>query len=283
VRVFVAGAGGMVGRAVSLHCKARGDQVVAADHSSLDIADRANVMAALNENKPDVVINCAAWTDVDECERDPKRAYSANALGPENLALASRSVNAGFLTISTDYVFDGSKQGFYTQRDDPNPQSVYAVAKLDGERRAHDTYARTIIVRSGFIFGPGGKNFLSAIVQKVEENEPIKAISDSFGTPTFVLDLAQRLRELAELDLPGVFHIANAGDGASYEEFARTVVQATGQNAVIQPVTDASLQRPARRPANSRLKCLYSEALGLSPLRPWRGALAHFIEIQHAS
>ena len=279
MKVFVAGAGGMVGRAVSQYCEGLGDQVVAADHKSLDISDRDQVLAALTESLPDVVINCAAWTDVDGCEADSARAYAANATGPKNLAWASRLVRSGLVTISTDYVFDGAKQGFYTQRDDPNPQSVYGAAKLEGERGAQNSYARTIVVRSGFIFGPGGKNFLSAVVQKVQRNEPIRAISDSFGTPTYAVDLAQRLRELAEMDLPGVFHIANAGDGASYEEFARTVVQATGGKVVIEPVTDASLQRPAPRPANSRLKCLYSKALGLSPLRSWQEALAHFIQI----
>jgi dTDP-4-dehydrorhamnose reductase len=279
VKVFVAGAGGMVGRAVSQYCEALGDEVVAADHKSLDISNRDQVIAVLTENLPDVVINCAAWTDVDGCEADSARAYAANATGPKNLAWASRLVRSGLITISTDYVFDGAKQGFYTQRDDPNPQSVYGAAKLEGERGAQNSYARTIVVRSGFIFGPGGKNFLSAVVHKVQRNERIRAISDSFGTPTYAFDLAQRLRELAEMDLPGVFHIANAGDGASYEEFARRVVQATGGNAIIEPVTDASLQRPAPRPANSRLKCLYSEALGLSPLRSWQEALAHFIQI----
>jgi dTDP-4-dehydrorhamnose reductase len=279
VKVFVAGAGGMVGRAMSQYCESLGDQVVAADHKSLDISDREQVIATLTESLPDVVINCAGWTDVDGCEADSARAYAANATGPKNLAWASRLVRSGFVTISTDYVFDGAKQGFYTQRDDPNPQSVYGAAKLEGERGAQNSYARTIVVRSGFIFGPGGKNFLSAVVHKVQRNEPIRAISDSFGTPTYAFDLAQRLRELAEMDLPGVFHVANAGDGASYEEFARRVVQATGGNAIIEPVTDASLQRPAPRPANSRLKCLYSEALGLSPLRSWQKALAHFIQI----
>lgn len=283
MKVFVAGAGGMVGRAVSLHCKAIGDQVVDADHKALDIVDRNRVMAALNDSQPDVVINCAAWTDVDGCESDSERAFAANALGPENLALASRTVGAGFLTISTDYVFDGSKKGFYTQRDNPNPQSVYAAAKLDGERRAQRAYARTIVIRSGFIFGPGGRNFLSVVVQKVQRNEVIKAVSDSFGTPTYAFDLAQRMRDLAELDLPGVFHIVNAGAGASYEEFARTVTQVTGLNAVIEAVTDVSLHRAARRPPNSRLRCLYAEALGLSPLRSWQEALAHFIEFQRVS
>jgi dTDP-4-dehydrorhamnose reductase len=283
VKVFVAGAGGMVGRAVSRHCETRGDEVVAADHKALDIGDRDRVIGALTESTPDVVINCAAWTDVDGCEGDSARAYAANATGPENLAWASRLVGSGLITISTDYVFDGAKTGFYTQRDDPNPQSVYAAAKLEGERRAQNTYARTIVVRSGFIFGPGGKNFLSAVMQKVQQNEPIKAISDSFGTPTYALDLAQRLRDLAEMDLPGIFHIVNAGDGASYEEFARAAVKATGQNAVIDAVTDASLHRPAVRPKNSRLRCLYSEALGLSPLRSWQEALTHFIQIQRVS
>jgi dTDP-4-dehydrorhamnose reductase len=278
VKVFVAGAAGMVGRALASYCEARGDQVAAANHEALDISDRQQVMAALQKSSPDVVINCAAWTNVDGCETDAEHALAANAYGPENLAVACRSVGAGFLTISTDYVFDGTKPGFYTQRDDPNPQSVYAASKLEGERRSQTAYARTIVVRSGFIFGPGGRNFLSTLLKKNQLRQTITAISDAFGTPTYALDLARRLRDLAELDLPGVFHVANAGDGASYEDFARELFRIMDKPAAIERVSDASLGRPARRPANSRLRCVYSEALGLAPLRPWQEALAHFVE-----
>jgi dTDP-4-dehydrorhamnose reductase len=277
VKVFVAGAGGMVGRAVSLHCKAQGDQVVAADHQSLDIVHRDQVTHAIRDSMPEVVINCAAWTDVDACENNRERAFAVNAVGPENLALASRSVGAAFITISTDYVFDGSKEGFYTQRDDPNPQSVYAAAKLEGERRAQYGYARTIVIRSGFIFGPHGRNFLSTVLDKVRRNERVKAINDALGTPTYAFDLAERMRELAKLDIPGVFHIVNSGDGASYEGFTRELLRTLGKQIEIESVQESALRRPAPRPANSKLRCLYSEAFGLKSLRSWQAALTDFV------
>ena len=159
MKVLVTGAGGQLGIDLVAACAAAGDEVFAFDRASLDVADRSQVFEAIASLQPEIVVNCAAWTDVDGCELDPARALSAHATGPENLAKASRQVGAGFVTISTDYVFDGQKEGFYSQRDDPNPQSVYAQSKLEGERRSQLAYARTIVVRSGFIFGPGGKNF----------------------------------------------------------------------------------------------------------------------------
>jgi dTDP-4-dehydrorhamnose reductase len=283
LKVFVSGAGGLVGNAVRHHCEMMGDHVFAADHRSLDIADANRVLTALIDAKPDVVINCAAWTDVDGCERDAARAFAANAWGPQNLARASRLISAGFITISTDYVFDGTKQGFYTQRDDPNPQSVYAAAKLEGEIRAREAYARTIIVRSGFIFGPRGKNFLSTVGKRIANGETVKAISDCFGTPTYAVDLAKRLRELSEIDLPGVFHVVNDGNGVSYDGFAHAVSQALGKETLIESVTEDSLKRPAARPRNSRMKCLMSDALGLNRLQSWRKAVEHFVQASHVS
>ena len=284
MRVLVAGAGGMVGQAVSRHCKSRGDEVFAYDHTSLDISDTELVKRELAKVTPDAVINCAAWTDVDGCERDPMRAHAANAAGPENLAIASRNVDAVFVTISTDYVFDGEHEGFYTQRDDPNPKSVYGAAKLAGERRAQVAYARTIVVRSGFIYGPGGRNFLSTVAERVRREERVGAIADAWGTPTYSAYLAARLRDLAQLDLPGTYHVVNSGEGATYEEFARAVVQELGGNQLlVQSVMSETLNRPAPRPRNSRLKCLISEAIGLSPLPPWRDAVREFLAVYRSS
>jgi dTDP-4-dehydrorhamnose reductase len=235
-------------------------------------------MATLEKDKPEAVINCAAWTDVDGCESDPARAQAANALGPENLAKASRRAGAILVTISTDYVFAGDRDGFYTQRDDPSPQSVYAVAKLDGERRSQMACARTVVVRSGFIFGPGGRNFLSTLSERVKGGDKISAISDAWGTPTYSRHLAGRLRELAQLDLPGIYHVVNSGEGATYEEFARVLVLALGRDpALIESSIADSLSRPAARPRNSRLKCLLSEALGLKPLPYWQDAIRDFV------
>jgi len=284
LRVVVTGAGGLVGRAVTEHCAAQGDDVFALDHRSLDISDDSSIRKAFGENRPEVVINCAAWTDVDGCESDLRHADRANALGPELLANACRAIDALLITISTDYVFDGAKDGFYTQRDQPNPISVYGRAKLDGERRAQAAWARTIVVRSGYIFGNGGKNFLSTVVTRAMRKEPLKAISDMVGTPTYAPDLARRLRALAIRDLPGVFHVVNAGEGASFETFARTAVEIAGlTSAPLETVSLDDLHRPAPRPRNSRLQCLWSEALGFEPLPPWTDALRAFINQQTGS
>ena len=277
-KIVITGAGGLVGQASIEHCLANGDDVVAYDHQSLDIGDGEKVEAVVAREQPDALINCAAWTDVDGCESDPLKAERANALGPENLARACRQANAVLLTISTDYVFDGFKAGFYTQRDQPRPLSVYGRYKLAGERRSQVEHARTILVRSGYIFGPGGRNFLSTIVERAKRGEKLKAISDCWGTPTYARDLAIRLRELVELDLPGIFHVVSAGEGATFETFTREALRMSRcEPGLVEPVSMDSLARPAPRPRNSRMKCLLSEAIGLSPLPHWQDGLAHFV------
>jgi dTDP-4-dehydrorhamnose reductase len=273
----------LVGNALVEHCLASGDEVLAYDHHRLDIGDAAAVQTVTSDQRPDAIINCAAWTDVDGCESDPEKAQRVNSLGPENLARAARQANAVLVTISTDYVFDGAKEGFYTQRDQPSPISVYGKYKLEGERRAQAAHARTVVVRSGYIFGPGGRNFLSMVISRARRGETLKAIGDYWGTPTYGHDLAVRLRELARRDLPGIYHVVNSGDGASFETFSREALRLAGlETARLEVVNGDSLGRPAPRPHNSRLKCLLSEAIGLSPLRPWQDALAQFISHANA-
>jgi dTDP-4-dehydrorhamnose reductase len=275
----VTGAGGLVGRAVTNHCAAEGDEVNAFDHKSLDIADDESFRSVIAQAQPEVVINCAAWTDVDGCESDPDRAQRVNANGPEALASVCREVDALFITISTDYVFDGRKDGFYTQQDQPNPISVYGQSKLNGEIRALQASERTIVVRSGYIFGVGGKNFLSTFLERAKAGNNLKAISDTVGTPTYARDLARRLRRLALMNLPGTYHVVNSGEGVSFERFARTAIEIANLDAsLLQSVTLAELNLPARRPRNSRLRCLLSEELGLDPLPDWQDALRHFVD-----
>lgn len=277
MKVLVTGAGGLVGSAVCEHCETLGDEVLSYTHRALDIADQSAVMDTVTAAKPDTIINCAAWTDVDGCESNPARAFAVNAAGPENLARAARAANALLVTISTDYVFDGTKEGFYTQRDQPNPQSVYAQSKFEGELRAQAAAARTIVVRTGYIFGPRGTNFLSTIFGRLRMHEHLKVISDTYGTPTYSRDLAVRLRELASVDIPAVFHVTNAGDGTSFASFARAAAEIEGHSQeLLTEVRTADLKRPAQRPLNSRLRCLLSEPLGLRPLRSWTEALREF-------
>jgi len=278
LKILITGAKGLVGRALVEHCSASGDEVFGYDHTALDIADAHAVESVIAAHRPDAVINCAAWTDVDGCETNPEKAEHVNALGPENLARASQNSNALLITISTDYVFDGEKPGFYTQRDQPRPISVYGRFKLEGERRAQQAHARTIVVRTGYIFGPGGKNFLSNVVTWAQRGQKLKAIRDYWGTPTYGCDLAIRLRELAELDLPGIYHVVSSGEGASFETFSVEALRLADLSAEMLEVVDGdTLGRPAPRPRNSRLKCLLSDAVGLSSLPPWQDGLARFI------
>lgn len=277
MKVLITGAGGMVARALAAHCTSNGDEVFAHARETLDITQPGNVREVFEREHPDTVINCAAWTDVDGCELNPERAVLINAEAVETLATGSRHVGASFVTISTDYVFDGAKEGFYTQRDDPEPQSAYGIAKLQGERRAQRASARTVVVRSGWIFGTGGRNFLATAVERLRRGEHLKAISDAYGTPTYAPHLAARLRELAARDLPGTFHVVNSGAGASFLEFAEEAARAAGVAGVeIESVSMDTLARPAPRPRNSRLRCLLSEAIGLASLPDWREALQDF-------
>ncbi len=268
----------MVARAAIRHCESIGDEVVAAAREDLDIADRDGVFAFFRERRPDAILNCAAFTDVDGAETNPEAAFNSNAVGVENLALAAREIDAAFLTISTDYVFDGQKSGFYTQRDTPNPISEYGRGKLAGEIAARNAYARSIVVRSGWIYGDGGTNFLSVMHRLLAEGKRLKAIHDAYGTPTFAEDLARRMRELVDLDMPCIFHVSNAGSGASYLEFAEMVcdVGRFDRN-LIEPVSNKDLSRPAPRPVSSKLGCLFTERFGLEPLPRWEEALKVFV------
>ncbi len=270
----------MVARAAIEHCRVIGDEVSALTRRELDISDRDAVFDALEKLRPEAVFNCAAYTDVDGAEANTQACYAANADGPENLALASKEHDAVFVTVSTDYVFDGANTGFYTQRHTPNPQGVYARSKLEGEIRVRNAYARSVIVRSGWIYGEGGTNFLSVMHKLLADGKTIKAIEDSYGTPTSAVDLAKRLRELAELDMPCLFHVTNSGEGTSYLGFAEKVCEIGGfDTGLLQKISKDDLKRPAPRPVSSKLACLFSERFGLTPLPGWEIALERFLNM----
>lgn len=279
MKILITGANGMVARATNEYCSSINDSVIALSRDAMDITDAQNVRALLEQHRPDAVINCAAYTNVDGAESEAEKAFAANVTGVENLANACREVGSGFVTISTDYVFDGSNTGFYTQRDTPNPQGVYAETKRHGEIAALNAYSRSIVVRSGWIYGNGGTNFLSVMHKLLGEGKSIKAISDSYGTPTFAGDLARRLRELAELDLPAIYHVTNAGEGTSYLGFAQKVCAIGGfEPKLLEPSLSDDLKRPAPRPKSSKLQCLFSQPFGLSPMPDWEEALQRFLQ-----
>jgi dTDP-4-dehydrorhamnose reductase len=292
MKVLVTGANGMVARAAIAHCRSLGDEIFAYTRQEMDISDDAAVEEIFYRNKPDAVINCAAYTDVDGAETNAEKCYAVNAVGVENLAAASRKINSAFVTISTDYVFDGENPGFYTEEDKPNPLGVYGKAKLEGENGARRANPASMIVRSGWIYGAGGTNFLSRMHLFLAEGKSIKAISDSYGTPTYADDLAKRLRELVGLNKPGIYHVTNSGEGTSYAGFARKVAELIGAGqSLVEEVSADSMQRPAPRPrssklgssklGSSKLASVVLEKIKLAPLPDWEKALENFLKSEN--
>jgi len=274
VRILVTGARGQLG--TELVALLDPHDVVAVDLAELDITDRAMVLGACHEVGPDLVINCAAMTAVDECESQVDLAFAINAMAVRNLAEGCRGVGAHLTTISTDYVFDGTKATPYDEWDEPCPRSVYGRSKLAGEREAG---AGVTIVRTAWLCGEHGPNMVKTILRMLGEHDDLSFVDDQRGHPTFVSDLAPVLRRLAIERRPGVFHVTNQG-AVSWFEFAREVAVAAGADpGRVHPCSTADLQppRPAPRPANSVLDNMAMRLAGLPATRDFRAPLAELV------
>jgi dTDP-4-dehydrorhamnose reductase len=250
MRILITGAGGQVGQELIAAFDAH--DVVAVDHHQLDIADRDAVLGAVTTVAPDVVVNPAAWTAVDANEADPDKAWAVNALAVRHLAEGARRVGAWVCHLSTDYVFDGTKEGAYVEWDRPNPVSMYGRSKLGGELELGpgDT-----IVRTSWVCGYHGANMVKTILRLAGEHETLSFVDDQRGHPTFADDLAAVVRRLVVERRPGLFHVTNQGE-VSWYEFAQEVLRAAGLDPDrVQPIATADLDppRPAPRPANSVL------------------------------
>ena len=278
MRVLVTGAGGQLGRDVAAVCEAAGDDVVAADHSALDVGDRDAVFQAVTALEPDAVLHVGAWTAVDACEGDPDRAYRVNSLGTRWIADASRRVGAYLSYVSTDYVFDGTKATPYVEWDETNPQSVYGRSKLGGEREVQAHAPGSSIVRTSWVCGEHGHNMVKTVLALADRPE-LAFVDDQRGCPTFTADLAVALRRLAASRIGGTFHVTNQGD-VSWYEFVRDILELSGHDAAkVKPITTADLDppRPAPRPANSVLDNAALRLSGLPLLPPYRESLAKLV------
>ena len=252
MRLLVTGAGGQVGRELLSVLTAGGHEVAGFDHVTLDITNRDRVRAAVVEFHPDAIVHSAAWTAVDACEADPDRAYAVNAMGTRFLAEAARLVEAPVHYISTDYVFDGTKEDPYVEWDRTNPQSVYGASKLAGEHELDDGSS---VIRTSWVCGFHGPNMVKTILRLADVNDTLSFVNDQRGCPTFADDLAAMIATIVTERRSGVFHVTNTG-AVSWYEFAREVLLASGQDPDrVRPVATADLQpqRPAPRPANSVL------------------------------
>ena len=274
---MITGAGGLLGRSMQNVLKKAGWRVVALTHAELDITNEADVRLAVEDVRPNVLINCVATADVDRCEVEPDWAYAVNEEGPRLLASACREFGADIVHVSTDYVFDGSKQGFYTQEDEPKPLSVYGKSKLAGEFAVREEAERFYVVRTSWLFGSGGKNFGSRVIELARKGAKLKGVIDQTSIPTYAPDLAARIIEIIDLGAHGLYHVTSTAP-ATWMEFAKVALALAGMSDVdIEPVTRLALNQLAPRPHNSAMRCLVSEKLELEPLRHWRDALAEFV------
>ena len=272
MRILIAGAGGQLGR--DLQEALPSDELFPRDHRGLDIADRDAVFRAVNQAAPQWVINAAAFNDVDGAETQSAAAFAVNARGAGNLADAAHAAGAAMLHVSTDYVFDGLKGSPYVESDVPHPLSVYGRSKYEGEQRVLGSGENVCVVRTAWLYGRHGKNFVSAIRAAADRGGPLRVVSDQVGSPTATLDLAQAIAKLIRTPLRGLFHVVNAGSCSRFE-FARAIVP---ESVEITAITSTEAARPAPRPVNATLASERWSLTGLPPLRPWKAALQEFLE-----
>jgi dTDP-4-dehydrorhamnose reductase len=278
-RIVIVGAGGQVGSFLAAQAARQGRDVLALTSSQWDIADPQRAGEIVQPG--DVVINCAAYTAVDDAERDRDRAYAVNADGPEHIALACARVGARLVHISTDYVFDGDFGGAaprpYEPDDATRPLSFYGQTKLAGEQAVLAALPQAVVVRTAWVYtGGDGKDFVAAMRRLAGGDGVVDMVDDQTGSPTYVVDLVSALLEVADglVTAPaGIVHAANGGEVTRYRQ-ARAVFEILGADPQrVRPVSSDHNPRPARRPAYSALSGRQSQAAGLTPLRPWREAL----------
>lgn len=277
MRILITGAGGQLGHDLARHCAALGDDVIEAERQRLDVGDRDAVHAAIAGAHPDIVVNAAAWTAVDACEGDRRRAFRVNTLGPRWLREASEACGAHLVQVSTDYVFDGKLDRPYHEWDVPDPQCVYGQSKLAGEQEAGPD---ATIVRTSWVSGANGNNMVKTVLRLATERPSLAFVDDQFGCPTFTADLAPMLRRLAIDRRRGVYHVTNQG-AVSWYEFVRDIVSAAGHDpGMVEPISTADLRppRPAPRPANSVLENAALIASGIALLRHYREPLGELVD-----
>lgn len=277
--LLITGAGGLLGRHAA-RWFSQHHRVIAVGHQELNIADAHAVQQWVSRHQPDLIINCAAMSDVDGCQQNPEAAFAANANGPLHLAQAAERIGAELVHISTDYVFDGEKMAPYTIEDEPRPINVYGESKLAGEKLVREALDRHYIIRTARLFGPGGRNFASTVLDIARQRGRLLAIVDEIGSPTYVMDLIERLTTIIQSGHYGTYHVTNQG-ACSWADFAATAIDiAQLKSIVIERVNSADLRRPAPRPHRTVMRCLLSERLGWTPLRPWEAAFAEFVHQQ---
>jgi len=277
MKVLVTGAKGMLGADLMARLGVV-HEAVGVDIGEFDITSELETMDAVGGIRPDWVVHCAAYTNVDGCEKEPDKAYHVNSEGAGNVAKACWGAGSRMVYISTDYVYDGRKGAPYVETDPTGPLNVYGMSKLKGEKRVLGVLPEALIVRTSWLFGLNGPNFVEAILKQVGVKDELSVVDDQVGSPTYTVDLADGLVRLLEVEASGVVHVSNDGM-CSWFAYAKKVLELSGATGIkVKPITTEELGRPALRPAFSELSNdKYRKITGHS-LRMWDEALAEYID-----
>ena len=274
MKVALTGADGMLGHAIQ---KVFSDtELMPFSLASFDITDLERSVKMLRDTRPDVLIHTAAFTDVDACETDAEKAYRVNGMGARNMAIACEEIRCPILHISSDYVFDGEKETPYNEWDRPNPINHYGISKLLAEQFVSSLTNKFYIVRTSWLYGPNGKNFVDTILRLLAETKELRVVNDQFGSPTFTEDLATAIRQLLGKGY-GMYHVTNSGV-CSWHECALKIAELKGLQNPILPVTSAEFKRPARRPTHSAMNNTMLRLEGVPALRHWSEALEQYVK-----
>ncbi|MEJ8545120.1 dTDP-4-dehydrorhamnose reductase [Brevibacillus borstelensis] len=271
MKVVITGANGQLAQDLKAVFSAH-HEVFSLSRSELDITNSASVSEIIHFLRPDAIVHAAAYTNVDQAESDEDTAYLVNAYGTRNVAVAARQVAAKMVYISTDYVFDGNKGTAYNEFDLVNPLCVYGKSKLAGEEMVKSFSDRYFIVRTSWVFGRHGNNFVKTMLKLTAMRTELQVVNDQTGSPTYTIDLAAFLKELIETEKYGVYHASNAG-ACTWYEFAKAIIAEAGLTCKVAPIETKDLPRPARRPAYSVLDHMAIRLNGFPEMRHWTDAL----------
>jgi dTDP-4-dehydrorhamnose reductase len=283
-RVAIFGSGGQLGVELTSEFKSRGYEVAPFERSTVDITDQGRVEQLLGKYDPAIVINAAAYNQVDVAEKEPQAAFLINALAVRNLAMACRQVDAQLVHFSTDYVFDGMAGRAYTEADATHPMGAYAVSKLGGELYARAYLEQPLIIRTSGVFGPGGLdtargNFVEMMLRLASQGQPIRVVEDHVASPTFAPALASRTADLVGRDARGVFHVGG-GTPISWFDWAVKIFDAAGLKPSLKPTNEREFRTAARRPKYSALSNGKMEALGIAPMPSLDEAIRTYLDLR---
>lgn len=276
-KILVTGCNGQLGRAINqVYGEENNVELINTDVTDLDITSVEDVMRVVNEKKPDVIINCAAHTNVNKCESDWDNAYKINAIGPRNLAIAAKSIGAKFVHVSTDYVFDGEGDKPYTEFDATSPCGAYGKTKLAGENFVREFGDKYFIVRTAWLYGDGN-NFVKTMLKLGKEKGEVGVVCDQFGTPTSALELARMIKVLEPSENYGVFHGTCEGS-CSWAEFTTEIFRVAGLDAKVNYITTDQYPTPAKRPAYSVLENYMLKLTTNYSMADWKVAFKEYME-----